>query len=823
MSRPRSAPILLALLLLMPLTGFLAVSSAEQIFVSPSFSYTTSLPADSAADSAADLAADSRAAAFSFSPLTDGGNGQLIAAGWTSVVPAQTAPKFNDLPWWERTALDGDRDGIHDSLAGLNGAVWVGLSYGRDVVAADIVAIEALGLTVTVEIPAVDALLLGAIDAARIPALAALDGVVMVEQYGEVVFYGDVQTQAVKARPSDVYPEGAWNLSVSGVGVNIALTDTGVDDEHPGLVGKFVAGYDAVCFLHTDPACLLAGGRETDGSFNPDDGNQHGTACMGMASATGLEADGSQSEYYGAAPNASLIDVRIGTDAGAGPFENYFLSQEFYESAMNGIQWIIDNGETEWSGAEAENSGIDIISLSWGITSHESGGSDGEDMHSRILNEATEAGITNSVAAGNDGPGNDGLSGMGSSSLSITVGATDDLNTIDRSNDTVAGYSSRGPRRDNGDGNPLDELKPEISAPGSNIIQAEGCVTTGSCNNFFGGDAASNTYTSRGSGTSYATPSVSGIIALVIEANPELDPIQIKEILKQTAERRGEASQPDVDPYWNRDFGWGMIDARAAVELALYLNESGQTTTFLPTIQNHLLNATGINGSGEPILIEGQAWSQESTVGGVEYRIDAGQWNLATYNESALELQPFTPIDWMVALEPSTLGDGFHTIEVRAVSGESYSLPIVVEVQGIPAELSSGSLGLILAIIGLVVAVAFIVGFLIISKTSNSESEYSELLATDGLGVVGESKGRPGLGRRIGLGRGEKESGGDNEDWGEDILEAEIMPDGGTSSLEEADLLKMKIPELKQFLRDRGLLLSGNKAVLIERLKESNI
>jgi len=105
-------------------------------------------------------------------------------------------------------------------------------------------------------------------------------------------------------------------------------------------------------------------------------------------------------------------------------------------------------------------------------------------------------------------PDNDGLSGMGSSNLSITVGATDDKNTIDRSDDTVASYSSRGPRRDNGDGNPLNELKPEVSAPGTNIVQAEGCVTSGGCVNLAGGSAEDNGYTGRGSGTSYATPSL---------------------------------------------------------------------------------------------------------------------------------------------------------------------------------------------------------------------------------------------------------------------------------------------------------------------------
>ena len=116
----------------------------------------------------------------------------------------------------------------------------------------------------------------------------------MVEEYGRLEFFGDIQTPATKASSSDIYPAGAWDLGITGSGVNIALTDTGVDSEHPGLLGKHVAGYDAVCFVHSDPMCILAGGRQTDGSFDPDDGNQHGTACMGMAAATGIGPDGEQ-------------------------------------------------------------------------------------------------------------------------------------------------------------------------------------------------------------------------------------------------------------------------------------------------------------------------------------------------------------------------------------------------------------------------------------------------------------------------------------------------------------------------------------------------
>ena len=601
---------------------------------------------------------------------------QIINYGETTDIPLQKPiPWDNMIPWWETTMLDTDRDGVHDSLAEETGIVNIGISYSRDVRESDIDSLSLRGINVNLELPSVDALLIGGIHVDKIEEISNLDGVVMIERYGSVVFYGDIQTPSVKAKNSSEYPLGAWDLGVSGSGMNIALVDTGVDNEHPGLSDKFVAGYDAVCYVHTDPTCLLSNPlREDDGSFDPDDANQHGTACMGMASATGIEADGSQSEFYGAAPNATLVDIRIGTDVGAGPFENYLLEQEFYESAMNGLQWVIDHHDDAWPGVSEEYYGIDIISLSWGITSHENGGSDGSDMHSRILDEAMVEGIIVSVAAGNDGPNNDGLSGMGSSDLSVTVGATDDQNTVAREDDTVADYSSRGPRKDNGDGNPLNELKPEISAPGSSIIQAEGCVSSGGCSNLIN-DASENSYTGRGSGTSYATPSVSGVMALVWEANENLTTMQLKEILKQTAERRGEPSLPEVDPYWNRDFGFGMVDAYEATLLAIHLKETGTTELVDPGIQNHLIS---FNDTDNVKLI-GHSWSTSGSVESVNFRIDGGDWLDANFNSSIIEVGPITPFEWYVEVDSDKFPSGTHTLEVVAFSSSQQSLPVVVQ------------------------------------------------------------------------------------------------------------------------------------------------
>ncbi|MAW93194.1 MAG: hypothetical protein CMA32_01730 [Euryarchaeota archaeon] len=602
---------------------------------------------------------------------------------YLSEIPEVKIYHWEESNWWQTTDRDLNRNGVVDWLETIEDQYPISISYVSEPTEKDIEALINLGLEIRYSINSVNAFLLGYVNSSLYLQLGSLPNVTMVEPYGRVVFYGDVQTPAIKASNSSVYPEGAWSLGVSGKGVNIAVVDTGVDNEHPGLAGKFIAGYDAVC---SDDALCMASFQEDDGSFDPDDQNQHGTACSGMAASTGILPNGEPSNFTGSAPDADLVDVRIGTAVGAGPFENYVLEQEFYESAMDGLNWVIENKDTAWPGTENESYGIDIISLSWGITSHENGGSDGSDMFSLVLDEATLAGITVSVAAGNDGSNNDGLSGMGSSSLSITVGATDDKNTVDRSDDGIASYSSRGPRRDNNDGNPYDEMKPDVSAPGTNIVQAEACHASGSCyNRLPGQDAADNGYSGRGSGTSYATPAVSGVIALMIEANPDLDPLAIREILRLTSERKetltsadGEgveegpwATYPELDPYWNRHFGWGMVDAYEAVKSSILNTETENINTDL---QTYIINTeTGWQTGSNINTITGHSWSRSGSVDRIEYSVDGNSWMEAQYfpgsNDSIY-------IDWTISLDSEDLYfTGDHVLLVRAVdSNGMYSV-----------------------------------------------------------------------------------------------------------------------------------------------------
>lgn len=600
-----------------------------------------------------------------------------------SEIPDVKVNSWEEKLWWESTSRDLNRNKIVDWLENIEDEYPIGVIYGHQPTNEDLDLLEEIGLTVKVNVDLVNGLLLGTVNYELFETISNFPGVLMIEPYGKVVFYGDVQTPAIKASNSSVYSVGAWDLGFTGKGVNIAVVDTGIDNEHPGLDGKYIAGYDAVC---SDDALCVASLQEDDGSFDPDDQNQHGTACAGMAASNGILPNGESSNFTGSAPDADLVDVRIGTAVGAGPFENYVLEQEFYESAMDGLNWVIDNKDTAWAGVENESFGIDIISLSWGITSHESGGSDGSDMFSQVLDEATLAGVTVSVAAGNDGSNNDGLSGMGSSSLSITVGALDDKNTVDRADDGIASYSSRGPRRDNNDGNPYNEMKPDISAPGTNIIQAEACYASGSCyNRLPGQDAADNGYSGRGSGTSYAAPAVTGVIALIIEANPELNPLEIREILRLTAERRetlssadGEgveegpwATYPELDPYWNRHFGWGMADAYEAVQSALINTDLDNINVDL---QAHITDSSfGWQTGSNVNEFMGISWGRGIELSKVEYSLDGSSWKEASYEEGSNDS---IYVNWKITLDANDVAfTGDHTLLIRAVgSSGSYSL-----------------------------------------------------------------------------------------------------------------------------------------------------
>ncbi|MFT5313110.1 MAG: hypothetical protein ACI8Z9_001595, partial [Paraglaciecola sp.] len=214
--------------------------------------------------------------------------------------------------------------------------------------------------------------------------------------------------------------------------------------------------------------------------------------------------------------------------------------------------------------------GIRVLNLSLGGLDS----SDGSDAGSQAINAAYEAGIISVIASGNDGNVSY-ISSPAAADRAITVGAIADLNTITREDDLIADFSNEGPRTDDGDDDHVDEMKPEIGAPGSGLISAKGSLASDG-----------RQYHSL-SGTSMATPHVAGVIALMLEAYPEMTVEQIDATIRHTAEHRfdwgknpvDERPFMEIDPNYHPSGGWGQVDAYAAVKEALYLAGDAKSQT----------------------------------------------------------------------------------------------------------------------------------------------------------------------------------------------------------------------------------------------------
>jgi subtilisin family serine protease len=587
-----------------------------------------------------------------------------------------------ERPWWETTGMDLDRNKVFDTLEpwleeGRPAAIFVDLDH--DPGPQDVAMLEALGLQVAGVYDHVDAIGVFSATPEQVKRITTLPGVVMVEPSGVPVINMDVAMPNIKARESDLYsPWTAWESGYSGSGVVITVMDTGQDNAHPGLAGKWVGGVDV-----SKPETPI---WPRDGTFNADDTNGHGTTCAGIATGTGAP-DGT---YMGAAPDAKLVDLRIGTMVGYAPGEG---PQSFYDATIQGTSWAIQFHDHEWNGQSEEFYGFEILSLSWG--NDVGGSSDGKDVYSRGIDQLGETGVIPIVAAGNAGPNNDGFAGLGAADMAITIAATDDDDTITRDDDFIAEYSSRGPRKDDGDDNVYEELKPDIAAPGTHIMGVQFDRT---------GDGSGNGYGNRGSGTSYATPVVAGVVALMLEANGNLTLDLVREILHFTSERRGDASFPDIDPFWNKDFGWGIIDAYNATRVAANITDIDEIDTNL---QAFIMNiSTDVHD--DKVLVEGIAWSKNDMVEQVEVSVDGGPWKMAK------DMANDTWAKWVFYIPKEGLEKGNHTVKARAVTGQKHSLEHEMtfwstEVYVPPGmEISPGILGGVAALVLAVVILAYL-------------------------------------------------------------------------------------------------------------------
>ena len=306
-----------------------------------------------------------------------------------------------------------------------------------------------------------------------------LPGVVMLELDGILeVTNGDA---AVLHGVDTVWQDTGYD----GAGSTVAIIDTGIDGNHSSLDDqdddpttndpKVIAFYDPV----NNPS--LTNGTEV---FAYDD-QGHGSHCAGTTAGTGAPTY----DHIGMAPQASLVGVKVLDAGGSGSFA----------TVMAGMEWTVEN---------RYKFNIRAASMSLGGPGAIEWTSSEEDSVNRYANEMVRAGIALFIAAGNTAVSAQ-IGTPGSAEDAITVGALD-------KNSAIAVYSSQGPTEEG-------RIKPNIAYVGSNVMSVA----------FNTGDQ----YTDM-SGTSMATPGAAGVAALMLQANPDLSPFDIRNIMQETATYR---------------------------------------------------------------------------------------------------------------------------------------------------------------------------------------------------------------------------------------------------------------------------------------------
>ena len=332
-------------------------------------------------------------------------------------------------------------------------------------------------------------------------------------------------TRGMTQNITHVKADDVWDLGYTGEGVMVAVIDTGVNFNHIDLADHLWDGGEEY---------PNHGYNTIENSHDVSDGFGHGTHCAGVVC-----GDGTSGTQTGIAPNATLMCIKVMDDTGYGSAT----------SISAGMEFAIEHG-------------ADVLNMSLGIPFASAAV---REMLREACVNALQCGIAAAVAVGNDGqlqisfpvpnnvrvPGGcpppwihpDQESNAGGLSCCIAVGAVD-------FNNVRAPFSSYGPftwQETSYADYPYEPgmglIRPDISAPGVGIISANP-------NN-------NNGHVSM-DGTSQAAPCVAGVIALMLEKNPELTPAEISMILETTAVK--------IEDNKNNYTGSGCIDALAAIQ-----------------------------------------------------------------------------------------------------------------------------------------------------------------------------------------------------------------------------------------------------------------
>jgi subtilisin family serine protease len=258
----------------------------------------------------------------------------------------------------------------------------------------------------------------------------------------------------------------AWQAGYRGDGVKVAVLDTGYDTGHPDLKAAVAQAQDF-----------------TDEGIQDKAG--HGTHTASTVAGNGAA---SQGRYTGVAPGAKLLVGKVLSNQGYG-LDSWII---------NGMNWAVQQGAK-------------VVSMSLG-----GGTSDGTDLLSQTVNQLSEAsGALFVIAAGNSGV-RQSVGSPGTADRALTVANV-------TKQDQLSTTSSQGPRF--GDFG----LKPEIAAPGTDIVaaRAAGTLTQFSVNEWY----------TKISGTSMATPHVAGAAAILAQQHPDWTGQKIKDTLVGAARR----------------------------------------------------------------------------------------------------------------------------------------------------------------------------------------------------------------------------------------------------------------------------------------------
>jgi len=200
---------------------------------------------------------------------------------------------------------------------------------------------------------------------------------------------------------------------------------------------------------------------------------------------------------------------------------------------------------------------------------------------------------------------------------------------------------------------------------------------------------------------------------MMLEANPELTPAVSKEILRATAERREKPSAPDMDPFWNRDFGWGIVDAYEAVKMAEDLAAiDGLDIELQCFITNFSVNED-VN------VVSGIAWSR---VGKAVDTVTISGWG-DTRSIDIADESPGSFVNWSFTFTSREAGS--VNISAVARSGGQQSLTDTVNVILVRKEPDRSGLGTrgwtIIAVVAVVVTLVVLGGFYLKRKRTTKK------------------------------------------------------------------------------------------------------